>query len=424
MRNSLIHSLRLLVSGVALAGGIFLGSGGSTAQEVMRIAAVVNDDVVSIYDLVTRLDIIIASSNLKDSGELRRQIAPQVLRTLIDERLEIQEAGRLDIGISPDELQRAISAVEQNNRLPAGGLEKFIEARRLDRLAFLEQIRTELLWSKVIRLRLGSTISVSDDEIDETLARLKENQGKPEYRVAEIFLAVPSAEQEKEIQSTAANLTAQLRGGATFAAIAQQFSQSATSAVGGDIGWLVEGQLPDELNNVVAGMKAGDVSDPIRTYDGFYILFLRDRRNVLSADPLDSNLVLAQLILPAEGKGSAAETDLLAALRSGLTGCEAMLERGKDVASPLSGNLGSMKLGDLPADLRKSLATLAVGQASVALPFEQGSRVLMICEREEASVQLPDRDGIRRKLGNSRLELLGRRYLRDLRRSAFIDFRI
>jgi len=77
MRNSLIHSLRLLVSGVALAGGIFLGSGGSTAQEVMRIAAVVNDDVVSIYDLVTRLDIIIASSNLKDSGELRRQSAFQ-----------------------------------------------------------------------------------------------------------------------------------------------------------------------------------------------------------------------------------------------------------------------------------------------------------------------------------------------------------
>lgn len=419
-----LHPLRLLAASVMLTGGLCLGASNSPAQEVMRIAAVVNDEVISIFDLITRLDIIVASSNLTDSPELRRQIAPQVLRTLIDERLQVQESVRLDIGVSDDELERAIYTVEQNNKLPVGGLERFIEARRLDRNAFIDQIRVELLWSKVIRLRLGSSITVSDDEIDEALARLKENQGKPEFRVSEIFLAVPSADQEKGVQATAANLTSQLRGGGTFASIAQQFSQSATAAVGGDIGWLVAGQLPDELDSVVSRMKPGDISEPIRAYDGYYILLLQDQRNVLADDPLDAKLVLAQLILPGETKGSDAEADLLAALRSDVDSCDAMLERGKNVASPLSGNLGTMRLGDLPADLRQSLASLNVGQASQPLPFEQGSRVLMVCEREEAEAQLPDREDIRRNLGNSRLELLGRRYLRDLRRSAFVDFRI
>lgn len=405
-----------------LAGSVCLGT--ASAQEVMRIAAVVNDEVISIFDLITRIDIVIASSNLKDSPELRRQIAPQVLRTLIDERLEVQEAVRLDIGVSEDELESAINAVEQNNKLPSGGLERFIEARRLDRSAFIDQIRVELLWSKVIRLRLGSSITVSDDEIDDSLDRLKENQGKPEYRVAEVFLAVPSAEQERDVQETALNLTAQLRGGGNFSAIAQQFSQSATAAVGGDIGWLVEGQLPDELDAAVVNMEPGDISEPIRAFDGYYILRLQDRRNVLAADPLESKLTLAQLILPAEIKGSTEETQLLAALQTEVQGCDAMLERAKNVASPLSGNLGTMALGDLPGDLRASLASLEVGQASKQLPFEQGSRVLMVCERETQETQLPDRDDIRRNMGNSRLELLGRRYLRDLRRSAFIDFRI
>lgn len=393
------------------------------AQDVMRIAAVVNDEVISIYDLVARIDIVIASSNLTDTPELRRQVARQLLRTLVDERLQMQEATRLGVAVSEDELDGAVQQVEQRSKLGVGGLERFISARSLDRSAVQDQIRTEIAWSKVVRRRLAAGAAVGEDEIDEALARLEANRGQPEFRVAEIFLAVESPDQEATVRRTAQNLVDQLRRGAAFEAVARQFSQSATAAVGGDIGWVVKGQLPREIDDALGRARSGQIMGPIRTFDGFHIVFLLDQRTLLGAAPSEIRLRLAQVVL--DQKSDAAEQRvLLAKLRDNASDCSALLSQAKGVASPLSGDLGVLRLGDLPADLRQAVEPLEVGELSVPLPFEQGSRVLMVCERETPQAQLPEREEIRRDIGGRRIELQARRYLRDLRRSAFIDIRI
>ncbi|SVB94399.1 uncharacterized protein METZ01_LOCUS247253, partial [marine metagenome] len=218
------------------------------AQDIMRIAAVVNDDVISIYDLSARINIVVAASNLRDAPELRRQIAPQVLRTLVDEYLQTQEATRLDIVATDSDVEFTIDQIEQKRGMGEGGFNNFVRVNRLDREALLAQIRAEIAWTKLIRRRLSSAISVGEDEIDEALARLEGSRGQPEYRVAEIFLSIESVNQEREIIDTAENLLRQVRQGAAFQEIARQFSQSATSAVGGDIGWVIVGQLPAEID--------------------------------------------------------------------------------------------------------------------------------------------------------------------------------
>ena len=138
----------------------------------MRIAAVVNDEVISIYDLAARINIVVASSNLKDAPELRRQIAPQILRTLVDEYLQIQEASRLDIAVGEKDLKHAISQIEKNRGIGKGEFDNYVNSLRLDRDAIITQIKAEIAWSKVVSRRLNAAISVGEDEIDEALARL------------------------------------------------------------------------------------------------------------------------------------------------------------------------------------------------------------------------------------------------------------
>jgi peptidyl-prolyl cis-trans isomerase SurA len=394
------------------------------AQEIMRIAAVVNDDVISIYDLAARVSIVVASSNLKDAPELRRQIAPQVLRTLVDEYLQTQEATRLDIAVSDGDIEFTIEQIEQRNGMGKGGFDKFVLSKRLDRDAVVAQLRAEIAWTKLISRRLNASISVGEDEIDEALARLEASRGQPEYRVAEIFLSIESPDQEREILSTAQNLITQLRQGADFRGIAGQFSNSATSAVGGDIGWVILGQLPKQIDAVLPDMAVGEVSEPIRSFDGVHIVKLLDRRTVLTADPLDTRVTLAQIIVDDFGTDRALMLEHIEAQLAEAADCADMLGRSAEFASPQSGDLGELTMRDMPLELRDAVQSVAVGQLSAPLPYGAGFRVLMVCDRLEATVDLPTRDDVRRDIGNRRLELQARRYLRDLRRSAFVDFRV
>ena len=254
-------------------------------QESVRIAAVVNSEAISIPDLVARIDVAVVASRLQPSEELRRQLAPQVLRSLIDERLKVQEAERLGVTVSDAEMMNARRSVEQRNRVAAGGFDDFVRSRGLDVASVAAQLRAEILWSKLVRGRLGASVSVGEGEIDETLARLEANRGRPEFRVAEIFLAVESIDREDEVRAAATSLYEQLVAGASFPQIARQFSQSATAAVGGDIGWVIEGQLPSEIEAVLAQLEPGSVAPPVRAFDGYYIVSLIERRTVLADAP-------------------------------------------------------------------------------------------------------------------------------------------
>src|SRR5690606_10759368 len=128
--------------------------------------------------------------------------------------------------------------------------------------------------------------AIGDDEVDELLSRMEASQDRPLARVQEIFLPVDSPSEEAEVQATAERLVQQLRGGADFGAIARQFSRGTTAREGGDVGWVQEGQLAARLDQALAGLQPGDITDPIRGTGGIYILRLVDRRLPHAADPM------------------------------------------------------------------------------------------------------------------------------------------
>src|SRR5256885_1455425 len=132
----------------------------------MTIAAVVNDEVISAFDLVSRIRMVLISSNIADSPETRQRIAGQVLRSLIDEKLQLQEAKRQSVTATDDEINKALEQIEKQNNMKGGGLNEFMKARGIDRGALVDQLTASIVWAKLVRRQAVQTASISDEEID------------------------------------------------------------------------------------------------------------------------------------------------------------------------------------------------------------------------------------------------------------------
>ncbi|MGH7098591.1 MAG: peptidylprolyl isomerase [Stellaceae bacterium] len=394
----------------------------------VRIAAVVNDQVISVQDLQSRLKMVMLSSNLPDTPQTEKQLAPRVLRTLIDEQLELQEAKRQHVAAIDAELKRAIAQLEKQNHMQPGQLMTFLKARGIESSALLNQITAAIVWAKLVRRRAVETNPITDDQINETLAQLKRTAGEPESHVAEIFLPVDSPDQDAKILQLAQRLTQQMRQGARFSAIAQQFSQSATAAVGGDIGWVRPDELGPKLGKAVATMQPGQLSPPIRTRAGYYLLLVLDRRSD-KADPQDATWRLAQVVFPLpSGASPAVRRAVIGAAESvraaAPTDCDQLMKIGKTHSSPLTSE-GALRVSQIAPAMRKVLVALPVGRPSEPIVQRNGVGIVMVCAKNAPqTVGPPTRQQVEELLIRRRLDTIARSYMLELRQAAYVDVRV
>lgn len=415
------------LAAILAVSGLILGAP-AAAQRTQSIAAIVNDDVVSVFDLDARLQMIIVSSGLPATRKVREKLAPQVLRGLIDERIRLQEAKRRNVSVTESNMQRAIATIEKRNKVMPGELKSFLADNRIPISTLLSQLRAQIAWGKLVNRRLRPRVTISEEEIEEVLQRIKLRVGQTEYRIAEIFLALASPEQEAEVRRGAERLVEQLRDGARFEPVARQFSQSSSADSGGDLGWFHESDLDDDLKPVIANLKLGMVSDPIFSLSGFRIVKLIGKRRIASDKVNDPTMKLGQLFLPLPPEASDEEVEtqvrLARTLAGTVTGCPDMARAAKEVKSPLPAVLGTAKLSDLSPQIRSAVSNLAVDTASAPLRVESGILVLMVCERDQPKLKLPNREDIEDQLIAKRLSLLARRYMRDLRYASVVDMRL
>jgi peptidyl-prolyl cis-trans isomerase SurA len=384
------------------------------------IAAVVNDNVITTTDLDQRMRLAILASGLPDTAEVRAHLLPQILRGLIDEQLQAQEAKRLDLSVSKNEIDQAMGRIAHDNHIP-GDMREYIASHGGSPDALAEQIRVGLLWNKVVQHELRPKVDVGDDEVDAVIDRIRADAGKQEYLVSEIFLSVDSPKDEDQVHQVAQNLVSQIKSGANFGAVARQFSQGSGAAQGGDIGWIQQGQLSPELNKALIAASPGEVSDPIRTANGFHILGVREKRTVSLGDPDKASVNLMQAFRP---YGSDKNVVLQDATRLRVAGktC-ANLESGlASFPGWKSQKLGDMNLSKAPNWIADKVRSVAVGGTSDVLPTDKGAALLFVCSRNDGGDV--DREAITRSIGTEKLELQARRLLRDLRRSAYLDIRI
>lgn len=419
LRGSIIAAFGLLLAALAHP---------ASAQGPLRIAAVVDNDVVTVADLEQRLNLVIASIQFEDTPDNRRRLRNQVLRQLIDDKLQLGEAKRLGITVSTEDIDVGFAELARRNNMSPDAFEAQLRQGGVEKEVLVNSIRVEIAWARVLQQRVRPQIRIGEDAINEALAKAEATRGQPEYLVSELVLAIDHRDQDEDASRNAQRLVEQLRAGANFAAMARQFSSGSTAPAGGQLGWLLEDQFPLEQAATVAAMKIGDISDPIRGQGGYTILTLRGKRAAMTADPLQGRVTLAQYVVPI-ARGGGAEAVAIAERRArevavSLSGCAALEARAKADDAPASGSLGSVVIAQLPDEVRVIALDLPVGQASLPLKADFGYRVLMVCERvPPPELAPPSRAGVEENLIQRRVALLAQRYMRHLRRSAFVEMR-
>jgi len=270
-------------------------------------------------------------------------------------------------------------------------------------------------------------INITPEQIDEALAAIKKKQGQDEIRVGEILLSVDSPDEENTVRDNARRLVEQIRGGARFDSLARQFSQASSAPEGGERGWITTDDSDPALANALRELPINQISEPVRTIAGYYILVVRDRRRVTGGPTGDIKVSLNQVFLPSGSETERrAQLQLASQLRETLSGCADMEKATREVRSPRPAKLGDYQLKDLAPQLRDLIAPLKVGEPSQPLSMQDGVLLVMVCARDEpnTNANAPDREQMENMLMNERLGMLARRHLRDLRLSSIVDLRI
>lgn len=242
-----------------------------------RIAAVVNDDVITSGDLVDRINLGIATSGLPNDDNTRQRLAPQVLRGFIDEKLQLQEAKRLGIDVTAADMDQAMQTIAQRNNTTAAVLQQYLIDRGLNPRALQDQLRAQIAWLKLVSRELRPKVVVTQEQIDLALNRNAGSDNR-EVQLSEIVLPVYDRNQEDQVLADAQGLVASLRGGADFAAVARQVSAAASAENGGDLGWVPLAAVVPDMRDRIASQPVGQVSDPILSQAGVHIFLVRDQR--------------------------------------------------------------------------------------------------------------------------------------------------
>lgn len=392
----------------------------------LRILAIVNDEVVSVRDVAERMRMTLLTTGIPNTPEIQRQLREQSLRVLVDERLYMQEAKRRNFTLPQEEIDRAVENIERQMNVPAGRFEQAVQRMGLDPKAFIDNIRANLTWGRLVRGRYFSTNTITEQEVDEAVERLRARAGQTEELVSEILIPVDSPDQEESAKQTAEQVLEQLRTRGNFSALARQFSRGPTAANGGDIGWVARGTLPDEQEEALAKLERNSFSDPIRSTGGYYIFGLRDRRRVAEASAQDIKLTLSQIMIGLAPNAQAAEVETAMALartvRESISKCEDVEPLAKELKAQGSGSLGTVRLADLPENFRNAVKDVQPNETSQPVATPRAVHIFTVCERDEPKSGI-DRTQVRNSIAQQRIALMSQRYLQDLRRDATIEFR-
>lgn len=388
--------------------------------EDARIVVVVNDEAITNADVEDRMGLIFLSSGLERNEATSKSVRERVIKNLIEEKLQMQEAKHSGIDVTNAEVENAIATIAKQNRMTIDDMNAMMQHGGVQRQTLVDQIKATLMWTRVIQRQLRPQVEVGDDEVSAVLERIKANEGKPEYLMAEIFLNVDNPADEAKVQELATSLLERMKNGAPFNVIAQQFSKGTGALNGGDLGWIQPGQLGGELDKAAQALAVGGVSQPIRMPDGFHILAKKQERIISAVDPRSIEVHMRQANFALQGRTLASAQPEIDRFRQNVASCSALTSRVGQYQDWSAADLGEKRIGELPPWLAKLAQTLPVNEPSNVMEKNGYAMLLYVCERNDSGA---DRNTILASIGNEKLELQARRLLRDLQRSASIEMR-
>lgn len=409
-------NLKYVTAAAALAVATLGLAAPVAAQNAEGVAAVVNDKVISTFDVRQRATMLLLFANLQPTPDLLERARAQALRDLVDEQLQLEEAAKYEITVAGDTIDRRMTDMATRSETTLDNLTTELARNGVAVGTLRNQIRAEIAWQRLIAGMYGSRVRISENDIRETQERIATNARRPQYEMSEIFLPADTPEEFNQMEQGAMRLLEQMQQRAPFPMVARQFSQAPSAAAGGDLGWISANELAAELRPVAERLQPGQVSLPVRTQNGVYIIAMRNRREGIP-EGAASIVSLRQVTAPAS------RSNTLDRIRRNAPGCGALEGAVRGVQGASVVDLGQSVEAELSADIRSRLNGVAINGASTVVTNGDQANIIVLCSRETGGSAIPDRQQIEDRLREAELSMLAERYLRNLRREATIIMR-
>lgn len=399
---------------------------GNSDPNVRKPTAIVNGYVITRTDVDQRFGLIVGLQGFKLNEQEANQLRLQILRQLTDETIQIQEAKVNDIVVDADQIDRSFVGLSSRFKRTPDEMRKWLRDIGSSERSLRRQIEGELAWQRVIQRKVSTFVNVSDEEIEAIKKRMEAARGTEEYNLREIYISA-TPERSGEVYRGMQQMIQQMQQGRPFEYFAR-FSEATTKSTGGDLGWVRAPMLPAPLATAVSQMQVGQVAGPIEIPGGFSVLYLVDKRQVLTADPRDARLSLRQITVKfapgtSQAQAQTRAADFAKVLKS-TAGCGAVGKAAEALGGEVVDN-DAVRVRDLPPQLQEIVINLQIGEATP--PFgspTDGVRALVLCGRDDPkSAGLPGVDQIRDGIEEQRTNLRAQRLLRDLRRDAIVEYR-
>lgn len=419
-----------------LLGAVFLSAATQAeVQPLNRVVAIVDNDVIMQSQLDARVREV-QQTIAKRGAALppANVLDQQVLERLIIENIQLQIGDRSGIRITDEELNQAIGTIAQRNGM---SIEQFRAALAKDGLSFADardQVRREMIISRVRQRRVAERIQVSDQEVQNFLASdLGKLQLSEEFRLANILIAVPEGASPETIQAAdrqAQELYQQLQQGADFAQLAIARSASETALEGGEMGWRKAAQLPPPFDAMIGALSVGEVTEPMRTPGGFIMLKLLEKRGGGGNQVRDEVNVRHILIKPSEIRSEAETKRLVERLHQRIKAGEDFAELAKsfseDPGSALNGGLLSwIDPNALVPEFREVMNSTPSGELSKPFKTTYGWHVLQVMGRRatDSSEQFREQQAMN-LLRNRKYDEELQAWLRQIRDEAYVESKL
>ncbi|MEJ2214611.1 MAG: peptidylprolyl isomerase [Gammaproteobacteria bacterium] len=431
MRHFLISAGFLLasifssnVSAVALTDGI----------EVDHIVAIVNDSLIARSELDREIDNIL--ERFQQAGRPvppRSAIESQVLDKLITERLQLDQAEKVGIDVTPDMMATMIGNIAKKNGLTLPELRESLQADGMSFKAFRNQLKKQIMLTRLKSQEIINKINVSEAEIDNLLKQDSQiGKKNSAFRIQHILIAVPegsSPERLAQAKKRTIQLINELNNGADFTSLAIQYSNGRQALEGGDLGWLKSSELPSLFADIVLKMSKGEISNPIRSSSGFHIIKLADIKggsNAFITQTKARHILINTSEMVSDEDARTRLEQLHFRLEGGDDFAKLARSHSDDKGSAIKGGeLGWVEPGSVVKEFQDVMDKLEPGEISEPFRTQFGWHIVQVLDRRQ-------HDNSEKILRSEAREIIVERkakeatdlYLRRLRDEAYIEIRL
>ena len=402
--------------------------------ELDRIVAVVNNEVITLNDLNERMATVSAQlskqgTQLPPADVLRKQLLDRMVLDLV----EIQEAKETGIKVDDGTLDKTLQRIADENNLSMTEFRRLTEQDGVRWSKFREEIRGEVMKTRLREREVGGNVNVTDAEIDtQLLLESREASTDQEFRLAHILVLVPEQATSAQIESKrkrAVQALGELRKGAEFAQISAQFSDAPDALQGGNLGWRPSGRLPAIFLEALTALKQGEITDILRSANGFHIVKLLDKRGRNDQPTIQQTRARHILIRPKEGVTDDDARERLARLRERIIGGADFAELAKvhsdDPSATKGGELGWLSPGDTVPEFERVMNQLRDKEISAPVQTQFGWHLMQVEERRTEGVSEERRRATARNVIRLRkTDEAVDDWLRQARDRAFVELKL